>query len=73
MYSLIALSAILIGKWFMYINELRKRATSDKFGESFKQAFEEKKLKIEAIINTVLTGVGMIIAFLLHRAAAQCY
>jgi hypothetical protein len=71
MYYLSALSAILLGKWFMYINELRKRATSDKFGESFKQAFEEEKLKMEAIINTVMTGVGLIIAILLHRA--QCY
>jgi hypothetical protein len=73
MYFSIGLAIVLMASWIMYLNELRKRATSDKMFDSFKQVFEDEKLKVEAIINTIIFGVGLILTFMLHRQAAACY
>jgi hypothetical protein len=62
MYFAIGLAIVLLANWIMYLNELRRRATSDKL-------FEEDDLKTGAIINTVLLGVALICTFMLYRSA----
>jgi hypothetical protein len=69
MYFAIGLAIVLLANWIMYLNELRRRATSDKLFDSFKQVFEEDDLKTGAIINTVLLGVALICTFMLYRSA----
>ena len=73
MYYSIGLAIVLLANWIMYLNELRKRATSDKLFDSFKQVYEDEKLKVESIINTIFFGVGLILTFMLHKQAAACY